>query len=207
MLELACKTAVFYFNKKHLEDQTIPMWIVKTRGRSYYVNHVSSNMPWSTKESPDHRSTKGSIKFKNAYLTIDDDNNAEFSPITDSLLARVRAITNKYTRILIPSSYKNTISTYMKDCNIKHTPFKIIRGSCGSSYTLCDILNEDEAMQIKLCNHRDAVRILMPNEPMYKVYDDPELMANFDADDYYSDIDDEYVDVDSDDEVIGNGGR
>lgn len=30
----------FHFNKKHLEDPTVPMWVVKCRGDTYYVHHV-----------------------------------------------------------------------------------------------------------------------------------------------------------------------
>lgn len=62
---------MFHFNKGHLADPQIPMWVVKTKGESYYVNHVVSNAPWSTKETPDNPSTKGSLKFKNVDITIE----------------------------------------------------------------------------------------------------------------------------------------
>ena len=57
---------IFHFNKKHLEDINIPMWIIKTKGNSYYVNHVEvlKNIGFSTKETPDNKSTKGSIKLR-----------------------------------------------------------------------------------------------------------------------------------------------
>ena len=57
---------VFHFNKKHLEDPTIPMWVIKCRGDTYYVHHVevSEGIGFSTKETPDNPHTKGSIKFK-----------------------------------------------------------------------------------------------------------------------------------------------
>ena len=71
--ELACKDVVFHFNKKHLEDPSIPMWVLKTKGESYYVNHVDCNMPWSTKETPDNSHTKGSLKVKDCLLVIDDE--------------------------------------------------------------------------------------------------------------------------------------
>lgn len=48
------------------------MWVLKTKGNSYYVHHVDANCPWSTKETPDNPATKGSLKFKNCLLTIDD---------------------------------------------------------------------------------------------------------------------------------------
>ena len=67
---------VFHFNKKQLEDQTVPMWVVKCRGDTHYVNHVdvSPGVGFSTKETPDNPHTKGSIKFK-ANLEIETENN------------------------------------------------------------------------------------------------------------------------------------
>lgn len=66
---------MFHFNKKHLEDPIIPMWVIKCRGDTYYVNHVdvSPGIGFSTKETPEGR-TKGSIKFK-AQLIIEEQNN------------------------------------------------------------------------------------------------------------------------------------
>lgn len=81
--ELAAKDCIFHFNKGHLADPTIPMWILKAKGKTFYVNHVECNIPWSTKETPDNPSTKGSIKVKNCLLTIDADNNACLSELTD----------------------------------------------------------------------------------------------------------------------------
>ena len=57
-IEYACKDVVFHFNKKHLEDETVPMWVLKTHGETFYVNHVTADMPWSTKETPDRKSTR-----------------------------------------------------------------------------------------------------------------------------------------------------
>ena len=57
---------IFHFNKKHLEDANIPMWVIKTKGESYYVNHVevSVGVGFNTKETPDNPHTKGSIRLK-----------------------------------------------------------------------------------------------------------------------------------------------
>ncbi len=67
---------MFHFNKKHLQDPTIPMWVVKCRGDTYYVNYVevSPGVGFSTKETPNNPHTKGSIKFK-ANLMIEEKNN------------------------------------------------------------------------------------------------------------------------------------
>lgn len=80
-MQLNCSELVFHFNKKHLEDTTLPMWILKAKGQTYYVNHVTALAPWSTKETPDNVHTKGSIKFKNVSLDINDSNEAVLTPI------------------------------------------------------------------------------------------------------------------------------
>lgn len=63
---------MFHFNKKHIENPDIPMWVIKCKGETYYVNHVDvkPNVGFSTKETPDNPHTKGSIKFK-AKLKIE----------------------------------------------------------------------------------------------------------------------------------------
>ncbi len=50
----------------HLQDSNIPMWVIKTKGETYYVNHVDvdSGVGFSTKETPNNPHTKGSLKFK-----------------------------------------------------------------------------------------------------------------------------------------------
>lgn len=57
---------IFHFNKKHLEDPSIPMWVIKAKGETHYVEHVdvSPSVGFSTKETPDNPHTKGSIQIK-----------------------------------------------------------------------------------------------------------------------------------------------
>jgi hypothetical protein len=52
------------------------MWVIKAKGETYYVDHVDmeSGVGFTTKETPDNPSTKGSIKFK-AKLKIEKINN------------------------------------------------------------------------------------------------------------------------------------
>lgn len=47
------------------------MWVLKAKGETHYVDHVEADCPWSTKETPDNPSTKGSLKFKKCYLSIE----------------------------------------------------------------------------------------------------------------------------------------
>lgn len=71
---LKCKNLIFHFNKGHLKNPSIPMWVVKTKGETYYVNHVeTSGVSWNTKETPDNPVTKGSLKFKNVQMHVDKD--------------------------------------------------------------------------------------------------------------------------------------
>lgn len=74
---------VFHFNKISIENPTIPPWVLKVKGTTYYVKHVTANAPWSTKETPDNQHTKGSLKFKNVSVTIDSDNCAEINVVRD----------------------------------------------------------------------------------------------------------------------------
>lgn len=62
---------VFHFNKGHLADPTIPMWVVKCKGKTYYVYHMESQVGFSTKETPDNDHTKGSLRFKKVDLKIE----------------------------------------------------------------------------------------------------------------------------------------
>lgn len=72
ILDIITKEAIFHFNKGHLADPSIPMWVIKTKGETYYINHMTADCPWSTKETPDNPSTKGSLKFKNCRIVIDE---------------------------------------------------------------------------------------------------------------------------------------
>lgn len=50
-----------------MKDPSIPMWVIKTKGETHYVEHVDfENVSFSTKETPDNLHTKGSLKFKAA---------------------------------------------------------------------------------------------------------------------------------------------
>ena len=68
---------MFHFNKKHLEDPIVPMWVIKCRGDTYYANHVDVDpgVGFSTKETPENSHTKGSIKFKAQLSLTSDENN------------------------------------------------------------------------------------------------------------------------------------
>jgi len=169
---------VFHFNKKHLEDQTIPMWVLKTHGKTYYVNHVDCSIPWSTKETPDNPHTKGSIKVKDCLLVIDDDNNATISKLTQHDKIRLHNEAKGITRIVCGWNSKKDLESAIKQSKIKHGPFKQIGGGCGSQYFVTDIHSKAELAFLTL-SAGDKFRVLMPNEALYKSYDDPNHNPNW----------------------------
>jgi hypothetical protein len=182
MLELACRECDFHFNKRHLEDPTIPMWVLRAKGKSYYVNHVTANIPWSTKESPDNPHTKGAIKFKDVHLKIDSNNCAELYSLTSQVAARLRAKERGYTRILI--TWKDKVVDFLQSHGIRFTPFKHISGGCGSNFYVCDIINPNDVVMMRIGLEPHTFRILNENETYYMAYDDPALLERLDADSY-----------------------
>lgn len=167
-IEYACKDVVFHFNKKHLEDETVPMWVLKTHGETFYVNHVDANMPWSTKETPDNPSTKGSLKFKDVLLTIDGNNCASLSKL--SVIDKIRLRNQKLgiTRIMFEPG--TNIHRALQSNEVKHSPFKTISGACSTTFVICDILNKEEMTFFGL-KYAGQFRILAPNEGYYQAYD------------------------------------
>jgi len=171
-MEIACKELVFHFNKKHLEDSSIPMWVIKTQGKSFYVNHVDSNLPWSTKETPENDSTKGSIKFKKCLLVINDDNAATLSPLTKTDLQRLKALKESfYMRIIANDDQIPAIRKYMDEQSIDYSPIKKISGGCGRLFYICDVKTKDGATLLALA-FTNLYRVLQPNEEYYKWYDE-----------------------------------
>lgn len=94
---------VFHFNKKFLEDPTIPMWVLKSRGKTHYVNHVDfKEVSFSTKETPDSSHTKGSIQVR-GYLVINEVDGEHHAMITSGSLFPivVEGITNPCLEIYL----------------------------------------------------------------------------------------------------------
>ncbi len=72
--DMTINRIVFHFNKASNTDNSIPMWVLKHKGKSYYVNHLDSKVGFSTKETPDSEHTKGSLIFKGKLTIIEEDN-------------------------------------------------------------------------------------------------------------------------------------
>ena len=158
---------MFHFNKGHLVDPTIPMWVVKAHGVTFYVNHVTSEMPWSTKETPDNEKTKGSIKFKKCKLIIDSDNNATICKlrIADKFLKHPERRAGRIITRVDGVLYDALLAD-----EFQHSKIKEVTGACYSLFAICDILEERE-LTVMALKYAGAFRILSPNENYYKEYD------------------------------------
>jgi len=167
MLNYSCSDVVFHFNKKHLEDPTVPMWVLKSHGVTFYVNHVDAEVPWSTKETPDNSHTKGSLKFKKCKLTIDEDNCAVISKLSimDRLLPHPKVV---HARVI--ADFEGEFHRSLKVSEFQHSKIKEIGGDCGSSFIICDLLDKNESL-LAAIKYAGKFRILTPNEKYYQQYE------------------------------------
>jgi hypothetical protein len=153
---------------------------------TFYVNHVSAEIPWSTKETPDNPSTKGSIKFKRCKLSIDTaDNTATISKlgIVDAWLKHPE---RRAGRIIVARG--TGMFKALKAKEFEHSKMKEVIGSCGSSWIICDIRDEHDLTMAGL-KYAGQFRILAPNETYYQEYDTKDYIYE-DEELYESDDDD-----------------
>jgi|GEM_PF-1993601 len=161
-VELACRDLVFHFNKAYLQDPEIPMWVVKTKGKTYYVDHVEANIPWSTKETPDNEHTKGSIKFKNCLCTIDEFNCATISELTEEDKFRLSA----KERPIIVMTEGRDIRPLVQ--NLGHYDILVISGACTTTKYVVQLKKESDLTYLSL--QFNGYRVLNENEMYYKRY-------------------------------------
>ena len=185
-IEYSCKDVVFHFNKKHLEDPSTPMWCIKSHGVTFYVNHVSAEIPWNTKETPDNESTKGSIKFKNCKLTIDRDNNATLS----KLRLLDRKLPHPFIANRIITGSRSHFADALRAGEYQHSEIKYVLGGCGSRFIICDLLDKNEALMAAL-KYAGGFRMLATNEKYYFDYATAETIYEYDDEDL-DDDDDNY---------------
>jgi len=144
------------------------MWVLKFHGETYYVNHVDAKLPWSTKETPDNSHTKGSLKFKEVLVTINEVNEATLTELT--LFDKIRLRNQKLGITRIMFRPHTDIHKSLQKNEFKHSPFKNISGACATGFVICDILKKEEMTFIAL-KYAGSFRILMPNEHYYQEYD------------------------------------
>ena len=167
------------------------MWKLAFHGETLYVNHVDCTIPWSTKETPDNPSTKGSIKIRNALLKIDGDNCATITQLTPEDRERLKRAEEQPTRIIALARDSRQLTTALKTPDIAHGPIKTMGGACTETFHVTDIYNSMGLTALMLAMAGTSLRVLMPNEYYYTKYDDPKYQGvsdiDLDADSYYYD--------------------
>ena len=178
---------MFHFNKKHLEDPATPMWVLKAAGKTYYVDHVTCQVPWSTKETPSNTHTKGSIKVKNCLVEIDAENAAMIRALDAADQIRLRNQRMGITRVIVRSTDSVTLRTRLRDMEIKHGPIKSVVGGCSSTFYITDIMKGSHFTALGLAMLGTTFRELMPNEGYYRLYDRGKDSAQeyIDSEDYW----------------------
>ena len=174
---------MFHFNKGHLTDPSIPMWVLKTKGESYYVNHVDCSVLWSTKETPDNPHTKGSLKVKDCLLVIDDENNATLSPLTPEDRDRLNG-KKEPIRLITSKGYQ--LRQALANHNIKHGTIMHFGGGCSTSWYVVSVFDERDLVFLSLTI--DGIRKLMPNEYYYKRYADNTYGYELTEEDYEEEL-------------------
>ena len=72
-ITISARLADFSFNKGHIQfPEILPRWMVKANGQTMYIDHLDSQIGFSTREL-DEGSTLGMIRFRNVSITIDVD--------------------------------------------------------------------------------------------------------------------------------------
>ena len=169
MITINAPDVVFHFNKKSLQDPSVPPWILKAKGKSWYVQHVTCDLPWSTKETPDSAHTQGSIKVKKACVTIDDQNHAH---ITSGSMHTPESTDQIPEPILIGWTDPN-IHDHVH--MFAHGLIKTLDGGdCGRDWHVCEIYSDSDWTEINLALH-PHVRRFMPNEWQYTEYLNPHV--------------------------------
>lgn len=169
MIEITAKEAVFHFNKKSISDATIPPWILKTRGESWYVSHVTCEVPWSTKETPTNSHTQAAIKLKNVYVQITDDNEAIIQSLTKEIKQRVMDKQARKIKIGWQSTWNAQVQPYLT--HVHHENLRSVESrGCSADWLVCEIYSEDDWAQINLTLY-PRVRRFMPNEWQYQDHD------------------------------------
>jgi hypothetical protein len=84
-----CPSVDFHFNKGSIEFPFLPAWIIKCKGKSYYLHHVDFDCAGTTRETPEHPSTKGSMRFRQCSLELKADGTASLKRKAVVELAKV----------------------------------------------------------------------------------------------------------------------
>ena len=132
------------------------------------LDHVTANVKWSTKETVDNPSTKGSIKFKNCLVLIDENNQATINNLTE--FDRIRLKNRSLGIVRVITSYGGLLRDAINQMSLKHGPIKTSGGGCGTLWYITELFNSESVTMLQLLMG-DKIRILMENEGYYRDYD------------------------------------
>lgn len=156
------------------------MWVIKTQGKTFYVNHVDCNLPWSTKETANNPHTKGSIKIKECVLTIDDANCASLDRPTPEQLVRLSE--GRYpVRILYGTYWGIQIRSICERNGISFKRELLIKGDCGNDFYIAELNAMEELTLLTLATPPNTVRMLLPNENYYHMMDQTDQTVAWDT--------------------------
>lgn len=143
------------------------MWVIKAKGDSYYCEHVTCELPWSTKETPSNSHTKGSIKVKNCHLVIDQDNHAHLKELTPEIKRRLNK-NGVVIRVITMHGWE-----LRKACELvgHENEIKTVGGACSTTFYITEFNSEEEYVMFKMACSASDLRELKPNEDYYKIYD------------------------------------
>jgi len=136
-----------------------------TKGKTYYVDHVEANIPWTTKETPKNVRTKGALKFKNALLRLEN-GSAKIDILTEEDKQRLDAL----MPVRIAFHYKNELLWLLKHNGIEHGPCKNFKGHCGGNTFVIEIAKED--LTILALVYPNKFYILNETDIWYNWYED-----------------------------------
>jgi hypothetical protein len=166
------------------------MWTIKARGRSFYVNHVSCEMPWSTKETPDSNHTKGSIKIRKCVLRIDQDNCATITKPTSNDIARLK-YKKPPIRVLYGALYADSVNRAVENHQLKQGKILLVKGICGNNFYISEFYKDTDITLLTLTLPSYAMRILNPYEQYYRLYDETEDDEIWEIEEYEDDESDD----------------
>lgn len=78
-LTISANRVDFSYNRGHNEFAFLPRWIVKMKGKTYYIDHIDSKVGFNTREL-DGGSTRGMLRFNHCVVHISADRTATITP-------------------------------------------------------------------------------------------------------------------------------
>ena len=168
------------------------MWCIKAQGKTYYVTHVSCEMGWNTKETPNNSHTQGSLKFTRCLIQIDSENTATIKPLTPADQLRLRDQKN-IIRLMISNFGIERFWQSVTQSQIRVGAPLQVKGACSNPFLIIDIYQQTDLVYLTLNMPAHSVRVLQSNEDHYQRYQ--QALANDEVSIWWEEPDDEDEEV------------